>query len=118
MMHGVASRMTKADTSLTALFDQFCDETSPTGLMAGADPGPIVAMKVFVEEDKVFPVRIILENLKSAGDGTAATRIAKEDVDEPAGDFSCYLPEIGFLRRMRGALHGECVGHSTLKSSP
>src|SRR6266404_2306 len=103
------SRITSADKLLTALFDQFCDETSPASLMAGADPGPIVAMKVFVEEDKVFPVRIILEDLKSAGDGTAATRIAKEDVDEPAGDFSRHLPEIGFLRGMRRALHLEVL---------
>src|ERR1700674_2621744 len=48
---GAASRMTSADTSFTCLFDQFRDETGPAGLMAGANPRPIVAMKVFVEEN-------------------------------------------------------------------
>src|SRR5882762_6853736 len=112
---GAASRMTSADTSLTALFDQFCDQASPAGLMAGADPGPIVAMKELVEENKIFPVRIMLENLKPACNGTAATRIAKEDMDEPAGDFSRYLPEIGFLRRVRRALHLEVLAVVVVK---
>src|SRR5216684_326811 len=102
---GAASRMTNADTSLTTLFDQFRDETGPAGLMAGAKSGAIVAVEVFVEKDKVFPVRIVLENLKSASDGTAATRIAKENVNEPAGDFSRHLPQVGFLRRMGRTLH-------------
>src|SRR5882724_1924736 len=77
--------------------------------MAGAESRPIVAIKVFVEEDKVFPVRIILKNLKSASNGTAATRIAKENMNEPAGDFSRHLPQIGFLRRMRRALYLEVL---------
>src|SRR5229473_4889746 len=106
---GAASRMTNADTSLTTLFDQFRDETGPAGLMAGAKSGAIVAVEVFVEKDKVFPVRIVLENLKSASDGTAATRIAKENVNEPAGDFSCHLPQVGFLRRMGRTLHLEVL---------
>src|SRR5713101_5754815 len=77
--------------------------------MARADPGPIVAMKVFVKENEIFPVRIILKNLQPAGNRTAAIRIAKENMNEPAGDFSRHLPQIGFLRGMRRTLHLEVL---------
>ena len=42
--------------------EQRGDEASPPGLMAGPEPGSVVAMKVLVEQDQVAPVRIVLED--------------------------------------------------------
>src|SRR6266446_1989750 len=103
----VASRIVRSDTLLTALFDQFCDETGPAGLMASADPGAIVAVKVFVEKDEIAPVRIALKKLGAARHGPAALRIAEKNVNEPPGNFGGYLPKIGFGAGMRGALDFE-----------
>src|ERR1700730_16672860 len=110
-----ASRIKSADTSLTSLFDQLCDETGPAGLMVGAESGPIVAMKVFVKQNKIFPKRITLKDLHSTNSGTTAIRIAKENMNEPAGNFSRHLPEIRFLRRMRRTLHFEVLAVVVVK---
>ena len=67
----LAGRIANADILLATLFDQFGDETSPTGLMAGTDSCAVVAMKVFVEKDEVAPVRIALKGLGGAGYGPA-----------------------------------------------
>src|SRR5260370_20028579 len=72
--------------------------------MAGANPAPIIAVKIFVEENEIAPVRVALKKFRAACYGTAAVRIAKENVNEPPGNFRRYLPEIGFGAGMRGAL--------------
>ena len=92
----VASRKFNVDTSFTALFDKFCDQAGPAGLMACADPRAIVAVKVFVEKDKVAPVGIILKKLGGARHGAAAVRIAKKNVRQAPGNFRSDLPQIGF----------------------
>ncbi len=61
------------------LLKEFCDEPSPAGLMAGANAGPVVPMKVFIEEDVVAPVRIALESVLGAEDGPSPGVIAQED---------------------------------------
>jgi hypothetical protein len=43
--------------------DEFSNKSGPAGLVAGAQPGTIVAMEVFIEEDVVAPVGIALELL-------------------------------------------------------
>src|SRR5260370_39898561 len=75
--------------------------------MAGANPAPIIAMKIFVEKNEIAPVRIALKKLSASCYGTAAVRIAKKNVNEPPGNFRGYLPEVGFAAGMRGALHFE-----------
>ena len=45
----------------SALLQQLGDQAGPAGLMAGAEPGAVVAVEVFVEQDQVAPVRIGLE---------------------------------------------------------
>src|SRR5690348_16044838 len=80
---------------LATLFDQFCDETGPTGLMAGADSGSVVAVKIFIEKNKVAPVRIALKRLSRAGHRPASRRIAEKNAHKPPGNFRSYLPKIG-----------------------
>src|SRR3989442_9790753 len=72
--------------------------------MAGADPGAIIAVKIFVEKNEIAPMRIALKKLGVARYGPAAVRIAEKNVNEPPGNFGGYLPEIGFGGGMRGAL--------------
>src|SRR5712692_5696691 len=105
----------RSDPLLTALFNQFCDQTGPAGLMASADPGAIVAVEVFVEKDQIAPVRIALKELGAARHGPAAIRIAEKNVNEPPGNFGGYLPEIAFSAGMRGALHFEILAVVVVK---
>jgi hypothetical protein len=67
-----AGKDQRYDALLAALFDQLCDETGPAGLMAGANPRTIVAMKAFVEKDEVAPVWIALKGLVSTSYGPAS----------------------------------------------
>lgn len=47
-------------------------ESGPSGLVAGAQPGAIVAMEVFIEENVVAPVGIALEFIGAPIDGSSA----------------------------------------------
>src|SRR5208337_1320133 len=47
--------------SFATLLDQFGHESSPTGLVTGADSCAVIAVKILVEVDEVAPVRVVLE---------------------------------------------------------
>jgi hypothetical protein len=64
------------------------DDARPTGLVARAQPRAIVAMKVFVEQNVVAPMRIRLKLLGAAVERPSTVRIALEYRTEPAR----YLP--------------------------
>ena len=72
--------------------DTFRDQARPSGLMTGADPSPVVAMKVFIEEHSIPPMRIMLKFLGPPVDRPAATGAAEENpcetVRELIGDLS------------------------------
>lgn len=58
--------------SLSALFNKLGNEPRPSRLVAGSNPGPVVAMKVFVEINAVAPVWIALKFFEPAINGTPA----------------------------------------------
>ena len=87
------------------------DASGPAGLVGGADTGAGVAVKVFVEEHQVAPVRIVPELLRRAVDRALAGRIAQEDPASVARRVPAR-PRAGVI------IFPEPVGHSTLKSSP
>ena len=89
--------------SSAGLFDELGDKTRPAGLVARANAGPIVAVKVLVEKDQVAPVGIALEEPVSAGGRSAAAVVAQEDVNQAAGNLRGDLPEVGFPARIGGA---------------
>src|ERR1700749_3297576 len=66
----------------TLLYSQFVNhlghQRSPSGLMAGADAGAIVAMKIFVKQNVIAPVRVSLELLVPAKHRTPSIFIALE----------------------------------------
>src|SRR5258708_3159975 len=51
----------------SALLQKFCHQSAPPRLVAGAKPGAVVAMKIFVEENHVPPVRIAVDKFLPAG---------------------------------------------------
>ena len=62
------------------------DDAGPAGLVAGAEPGAVVAVEVLVEEQQVPPVRIVLELLRAAVHRPAALLVLQEDAAEPPRD--------------------------------
>ena len=48
--------------------NQHRDTSRPTGLVTGAEPGAVVPVEVFVEQDQIAPVRIVLELVRPAVD--------------------------------------------------
>src|SRR5260370_26536171 len=83
--------------------------------MAGADAGPIVAMKIFVEKNEVAPGWLALKEIDAARSGPAAVRIAEKNAHEPPGNFCRYLPEIRFAAGMRRAFHFEIFAVVVMK---
>ncbi len=77
-----------------AKLDEFGNESGPTGLMTGAEPGTVVTVEVFIEEDVVAPERIALEFFRAAVDGPSTLRVAQEDPSEPVRDFLADLEEV------------------------
>jgi hypothetical protein len=55
--------------------------------MAGANAGAIVAVEVFVEENKVAPVRVILEQFNPSIEGAAAIWSALENRNQAFLEF-------------------------------
>src|SRR5439155_10560490 len=83
------------------------DEAGPAGLMAGADAGAIVAMKIFVKKNEVLPVRIALKEFQPSCHWAPPVLSPQENMGEPPGNFGGHLPEVAFGGGMRGALHFE-----------
>src|SRR5437763_1315555 len=85
------------------------DNAGPAGLMAGAEAGPVVAVEVFVKEDEVAPVGILLEFPGPAVDWSSAVRAFEEDVREPARDFLGNLVQVHVPAGAGRAFDGEVV---------
>src|SRR5208282_3609669 len=83
---------TRPSRSLSALLDQLRHQAGPARLMAGAEPGAVVAVEVFVEGDQVLPVMVLVELVGAAKNCPAAVQIAREDVDQPAREFRGHFP--------------------------
>jgi hypothetical protein len=66
---------------LTALLDQFGDQSRPPGLVTRPDPSAIVSMKKFIEQNQIPPVRIRVENLSTARRWTPAILAAQKNMD-------------------------------------
>ena len=61
--------------------------------MAGAQPGAIVAVEIFVEQDQVTPQGVVLELLRGAVHGPAAVGITQEKARQTAGNFGSHFPK-------------------------
>ena len=95
----------------TVQLDQLGHVSRPAGLMAGAEPGAVVAVEVLVEEHVVAPVRIGLEFLRAAVD-RAPSLLRRGGISGSAGRRSPWPP------RTDSSSLPDPVGHSILKLSP
>src|SRR5207244_13175639 len=77
-----------------ALLEQLRHAPRPAGLVAGPDPGAVVTVEVFVEEDQVAPVRIALEALGPAIHGAAPVLVTEEDAGEAPRNLRGHRPQI------------------------
>jgi hypothetical protein len=60
------------------VLDAAGDESGPAGLVTGAQSAPVVAVKVLVKEDEVFPVRIRTVQPATSVTGPFSRGIGKE----------------------------------------
>ena len=67
-----------------ALAQQACDECGPTGLVGGTAASTGVAVEVFVEQDKVAPIRIGRVSSVLTVTRTASGGIGQEEARETA----------------------------------
>src|SRR5256885_17164925 len=90
-----ASERASRRQSVAAPFvDQYCHEAGPSGLVRGAQPLPRAAVEVFVEQDQIAPVRVVLELPLRAIDRPPTVWAAREHHDELAR----HLPPHGTER--------------------
>src|ERR1700722_1770977 len=81
--------------------EQGGDKTCPARLVTGPEAGAVVTVKVFVKQDQVAPVRIVLEFFRSPVNRPFAMRIAQERASEASLDLVSHFEE-------RHVLPGPC----------
>src|SRR5689334_5965614 len=64
--------------SFSALLEELGDEAGPSGLVAGADTGPVVAVEVLMKRQVIPEVRIPLQLLLAPEDRSAPALVAQE----------------------------------------
>src|SRR6516225_5910897 len=85
----------------TIVEEQRGDQRCPAGLMAGTDARAVVSVEVLIKRNVIPPVRVALEIVVVAPDGTApaARGVAQENVRQPPrqirGDFAQIAPPPG-----------------------
>src|SRR5258708_25603517 len=72
--------------------------------MARAQSRSILAMKILMEQDQVFPVRIVLKLLGAPVHCALPIFLAKEDIDEPSIDLERNLEQRHHSSRTSRAL--------------
>src|SRR3974377_1849677 len=77
--------------------------------MAGPQTRAIVTMKILIEEDEVFTMRVVLKLLGAAIDGTPSFFVAQEDILQAVPDLFCHLEQSLHLSGTRRALHLELI---------
>src|SRR5581483_9286034 len=95
--------------SLAGLLDEFGNQAGPPGLMIGADTRAVIAMKIFMKQNEVFPVRVALKHFDAACHGATSIRPTQEEMNQAAGEVRGHCPQIHFVARTRGALDAEVL---------
>ena len=90
--------------------DHLCHKPGPTGLVTGTQTSAIISVEVFIEQDIVLPVRILLKFLRPAVDRTPALASRK--------NMLVNRSAISLLTSNRFIILPDPVGHSILKLSP
>src|ERR1700730_12921600 len=81
-----------ARSSLSAPFvNEIGYEPGPSGLVAGAQPGSSVTVKILIEEQVITPVRIVLEFAVVAKTGPPARAVPNENINHPICNLFRHL---------------------------
>ena len=84
-------------SSPSGLLDELSDEGGPAGLVVGAESFAGVAVEVFIEEEVVAPVGVLLIEGAISEAGSMSLVVEFEDAHESVGDFACDVPEVFHL---------------------
>src|SRR5260370_29890444 len=77
--------------TFAGFINQLGYQGSPAGLMAGTEPAAGISVEIFVEQDEIAPVRIVLELLQVAEDRTASALITLEEPVQTSGQLIVHL---------------------------
>src|SRR5262245_37193617 len=88
---------------------QFGDEPRPTGLVRCAGATSTVAVKVFVKEQVVAKVWVVLHSVVVTENRASAFIIAQEEPGQPRGELARYFFDGVIAARSGGALDLEVV---------
>ncbi len=94
---------------MRAGLQEFGDEAAPAGLMRCAHAAPVVAVKVFVEEDVVLEVRVGGELRVILQHGALTVLAFQEQPREPVGEFAGDFVDGQEFPRAGGAFDLEIV---------
>ena len=78
-----AGGMVISSALFATLLQEFSHQRGPTRLVTGADAGTVIAVKIFVEQDQITPLRIVLKFLGTTEHWPRAFAIAQEDTRQP-----------------------------------
>src|SRR5262249_23511814 len=106
-------RVKRAGRGLTKprvdLLNQIGPHPPPSRFMGGAEPRPLVALKVLKEENLVAPVLVALEFFHPPVCGPSPVFAAQEEFDQPPRQLLADLPEVHHLSRPGRAFDLEVV---------
>src|SRR4051794_28969854 len=85
------------------------DGAGPTGLVTRAETRAVVAVEIFVEQDEVAPVRIVLKLCRSAVYRPVAVCVAQEHLFESPLDLARHFEESHSVTGTGRALYFEFV---------
>ena len=90
---------------LPTLLQELRDQSRPAGLMARTYTCAVVSVEVFIKQEEIAPMRIVLELLCPAIDRATTVGIFEEEPREAAGKFPATSPNVWRCP--------DPVGHST-----
>src|SRR5262245_2174654 len=87
--------------------------------MAGAEAGPVVTVEIFVEQDEVSPVRVLLELACAAVNRTSSILIFEENAGQPLLQLLSHLIKRQAMSRSCRKLDRELITivHIVLKEA-
>src|SRR5207253_1679916 len=81
------------DVVFAALLQRLGDQSGPARLVTCPDATAVVAMEIFVEQNEIAPVGVVLELVGLPVDRAATGGVAQEDRVQPAREFRCNLAQ-------------------------
>src|SRR5512147_2163486 len=79
--------------------DHSRDKAGPSSLMAGANSSTVITVEVFIEEDVIAPVWVLLKFLRPTEHGSAPIFIAQEDILEAGRNFPAHFKQVHHASR-------------------